>query len=346
MAEVPRPDEFPSTCMLFQGAHAHRSHRAFADAIGAEYRHFETSREPTGTNQDVNSEFARVRTALSLSDKYHIVVAEGTAPIQTAMAYKLLGNWETTALYLAADETFYTLDSRASKLLWDGLKPITGRTLNGIIAVGQDVYDWATPYLGPLNYEVVHPPIYDEKYDLLSSLPAASPDKEFLVLSAGTTKPTNNYDKLAAATERLLERGVSVETVILGKEHPHEPYAGDDHITTPGFVDLETFADYFERASVYVQPSVGDSFPVAALEGILSGTPTMVTSGVGVRELLPESQVVTPTVEGLADGIEWFHGMSAERRRELGASQRDCVADLTVAKQTKEFRRAVWRFSS
>ncbi|MFC6755570.1 MULTISPECIES: glycosyltransferase family 4 protein [Haloarcula] len=342
MIEDADPEGFSPACMLFQGAHAHPSHQVFADSIGADYRHFETGRLPDGDrNQDVNSELERVRTARSLSDHYEIVVAEGTAPIQTAMAYRLLGNWDTNVLYLAADETFYALESLSSTLLWNALKPLTARLLDGVVAVGQDVYDWSKPYLGERPVEVVHPPIDDDKYELLSDLSPNSPDEEFLLLSAGTTKPTNNYDKLAAATEELVDRGLPVQTVVLGADHPNEPYSDLDAVSTPGFVDLSEFRSYFERASVYVQPSVGDSFPVAALEGILSATPTLVTSGVGVRELLPDSQVVAPTIEGLVDGIEAHYAMPAAERRELGAAQRSLVENLTVANQSKLFRQAV-----
>jgi len=347
MSENSPTNEFPPVCMLFQGAHAHPSHRAFANSVNAEYRHFETGDPPIdGVNQDVHNEIDRIRTALSLSNKYSIVIAEGTAPVQTAMAYKLAGNWRTTVLYLAADETFYTLDSQRSKLLWNALTPVTKWALDGIIAVGRDVYNWATPYLGKLDVEIVHPPIDDEKYERLSSLPVTSSDDEFIVLSAGTTKDTNNYDMLSRATGQLVDAEIPIRTVILGDNHPEESYANLDHVTTPGFVDLSEFTSWFERASVYVQPSVGDSFPVAVLEGILSGTPTLVTSGVGVRELLPESQEVDPTVNALAEGIRTMYETPAKERHELGASQRNLVMDLTVDNQTKEFQRAVRRFYS
>lgn len=340
-------DEFPPVCMLFQGAHAHPSHRAFADSVNAEYRHFETGKPPIDDiNQDVHNETKRIRTALSIPNDYSIVIAEGTAPVQTAMAYKLVGNWETTVIYLAADETFYTLNSKKSKLIWKALTPITKWALDGIIAVGRDVYDWATPYLGKIDMEVVHPPIDDEKYDRLSSLPVTSSDEEFIVLSAGTTKNTNNYDMLSRATGQLVDAGIPVRTVILGSNHPDESYADLEHVTTPGFVEMSEFTSWFKRASVYVQPSVGDSFPVAVLEGILSGTPTLVTSGVGVRELLPKSQEVAPTADALAEGIRTMYETPAEERHELASSQRNLVADLTVDNQTKDFQRAVRRFYS
>lgn len=345
MVDLTNSGSFPSACMLFQGEHAHRSHRRFAEAIDAEYRHFETGRQPIeGTNQDIHSELARIKTARSLPEKYEIVIAEGTAPIQTVMAYKLLNNQHTVALYLAADETFYAHDGWVSTLLWKALKPVTARTIDGIIAVGRSVYEWATPYLGHLEVEVVHPPIGNGKYDRLMTLNPTSPQDKFSILSAGTTKSTNNYSELARATEHLRNSGYPVQTTILGANHPDESYADREYISTPGFVDLDTFTEHFEQASVYVQPSIGDSFPVATLEAILSGTPTLVTEGVGVKELLPDDQVVVPSVEGLADGIERMYQMPFQRRRDLGASQRNLVTDLTVNNQTKEFRRAVANF--
>ncbi|WP_227356233.1 glycosyltransferase family 4 protein [Haladaptatus salinisoli] len=335
-------------CMLFQGKHAHPAHRVFGDSVGAEYIHFETGDTPTTDKegnylcQDQHSIQARVRAGRSISEKYDVVIAEGTAPIQTLLVYATATNPDVKALYLAADETFYTLSERKSKYLWYGLKPVAYRLLDGCIAVGQDVYDWATPYLGNLPVGIVHPPIADSKYSSLAKLKPRSQQKDFVVLSAGSAQESKNQLMLATVTERLREKfGDHIRTVFLGNGHTEQPYATQPGIETPGFVPLAEFVDWFERASVYVQPSIGDSFPVGSLEGMLSGTPTVVTTSVGTRQFLPADQIAEPTVDSLTERLSFLYELGVEERVERGTAGRERVFGLRESTQQRHFHAAV-----
>lgn len=337
-----------TACMLFQGGHAHVAHRVFGDGVNAEYIHFETGDAPTKdsegnyVNQNRHSIRDRVATGRSLSDKYDMVIAEGTAPIQTLLVYSTFTNPDVKSLYLAADETFYTLSDRKSKYLWYGLKPVVHRLLDGCIAVGQDVYDWATPYVGDLPMGIVHPPIAESKYDSLANLNPQSSQDEFLILSAGTAQESKNQPMLATVTKYLRDTyGDHIHTVFLGNNHANQPYATQPGIITPGFVPLSEFATWFERASVYVQPSIGDSFPVGSLEGMLSGTPTVVTNSVGTRHLLPADQVTEPTVESLTDCLSFLYELGYTERVERGRAGRERVLGFRESTQQRRFRAAV-----
>ncbi|WP_339102589.1 glycosyltransferase family 4 protein [Haloterrigena salinisoli] len=340
-AEPSRPTESGSAdrCLLYQNSDAHPAHRVFADAVGADRRHFETGRPPeSGGNTERIVD--RLRTAGTLP-AYDTVIAEGSAPLQTGLAYKLR-HPGTTLVYLAADETFYTLAERPTRYLWQGLKPLSSRLLDGVIAVGRDAYRWGRPYLGDVPVAYVRPPIGDAKYERLASLSPNSPRDPFTILSAGEAKPANGYDRLARAVGRFARTvDADVRLVVLGEGHEAEGYADRSHVLTPGFVDLDTFADWFGRASVYVQSSRGDAFPVAALEGILSGTPTVVTEATGVRELLPERQVIPPTEAGLLAGLRDVFERSPAEREAAASEQRDLVSDLTESNQGKRFGAAL-----
>lgn len=316
----------------------------FADAVGADRRHFETGARPSESDGNTERIVDRVRTAATLP-AYDTVIAEGSAPLQTGLVYKLR-HPETTLVYLAADETFYTLSERPTRYLWRGLEPLSRRLLDGVIAVGRDVYDWARPYLGDHPVAYVRPPISDAKYERLASLSPNSPQDPFTILSAGEAKPANGYDRLARAVGRFARAvDADVRLVVLGEGHEAEGYADRSHVLAPGFVDLDTFADWFGRASVYVQSSRGDAFPVAALEGILSGTPTLVTEATGVRELLPARQVVPPTEEGLLEGLQDVFERSPAEREATASEQRDLVADLTESNQGERFSAALEEFA-
>ncbi|NUC70836.1 glycosyltransferase family 4 protein [Haloterrigena sp. SYSU A558-1] len=331
-------------CLLYQNSDAHPAHRVFADAVGADRRHFETGVRPSESNGNTERIVDRIRTGGTLP-AYDTVIAEGSAPLQTGLAYKLRRP-DATLVYLAADETFYTLSERPTRYLWRGLEPISRRLLDGVIAVGRDVYDWARPYLGDHPVAYVRPPISDAKYGRLASLSPTSPQEPFTILSAGEAKPANGYDRLARAVGRFARTvDADVRLVVLGEGHEAEGYADRSRVLTPGFVDLDTFADWFGRASVYVQSSRGDAFPVAALEGILSGTPTVVTEATGVRELLPPRQVVPPTETGLLEGLRDVFERAPDERRSAASEQRDLVADLTESNQGDRFSAALEEFA-
>lgn len=331
-------------CLLYQNSDAHPAHRVFADAVDADRRHFETGSRPPESGGNTERTLDRLRTAGTLP-AYETIIAEGSAPLQTGLAYKVR-HPGTTLIYLAADETFYTLSERPTRHLWRALEPLSSRLLDGVIAVGRDAYRWARPYIGDVLVAYVRPPIADEKYERLAALSPNSPADPFTILTAGEAKPANGYDGLARAVDRFAETvDADVRLVILGEGHEAEGYADRTHVLTPGFVDLDTFADWFDRASVYVQSSRGDAFPVAALEGILSGTPTIVTEATGVRELLPARQVVPPTEAGLFDGLAVFADLSPAERRSVASDQRGLVTDLTESNQRDRFSTALERFT-
>lgn len=343
-ASGPRGAEPSNRCFLYQNDDAHPAHRVFADAVDADRRHFETGARPPAPGGNTERIVDRLRIAGTLPS-YDTVIAEGTAPLQTGLAYKLRRPG-TTLVYLAADETFYTLPERPTRHLWRGLKPLANRLLDGVIAVGRDVYRWARPYVGDVPVAYVRPPIADDKYDRLASLSPRSPADPFTVLSAGEAKPANGYDRLARAVERFAGTvEADVRLVVLGEGHDERAYADRPHVVTPGFVDLDAFADWFGRASVYVQSSRGDAFPVAALEGILSGTPTLVTEATGVRELLPARQVVPPTERGLFEGLRDVSERSLDERRATASEQRRLVADLTESNQGDRFSAALEEYA-
>jgi glycosyltransferase involved in cell wall biosynthesis len=333
------------TAMLFQGAEPHPAHRAFGDAVDADYRHFETGRPPNGEDQDVDAELARLRTGISISTEYDLMIAEGSAPLQTLLVYGVRSP-ETTCVFLAADETFYDLDARRSRHLWRVLRPLVDHLLDGVVAISEDVLASVRPVVGSTPTRKVYPPIADDKHESLSALdPASSTGDGVGLLTAGTVKPVNNHDLLRAAAERLREEHNTAATVtILGAGHDTMPYAEPEWVRTPGFVDVETFRVAFRDATVYVQPSRRDGFSVAAAEGMLSGTPTVVTEGVGARELLEDEFVAELTPSSLADTLVGVVETDTHRRKAIGRRQRKTVVGLTETRQASEFQAAADAF--
>lgn len=329
--------------MLFQGDSPHPAHRTFGDAIDCTYNHFETGDSLGSSGTERGGIPSRIRTAFSLPTRFDVIIAEGTAPLQTALAYGAVCNPDALVLYLGADETFYTLRNRRTRYVWRALRPISNRILTGSIVISDLVYEWGRPYLGQLPYEIVAPPIPADRYDRLKGIAVASPASPFRVLSVGAARRNKNHGELVSAVETLRNRiDTEAELVLVGEGHDKVDY-GREWVSTPGFVSVEEFIRLHKTASVYVQPSSADGYGIAVVEAMLGGTPTVATEMVGAANRLSKNHVCRPTADDIAERLWWVFEQPVERRVDIGHTHRDAVLDLTEANQAGAFRGAVKR---
>jgi len=80
-----------------------------------------------------------------------------------------------------------------------------------------------------------------------------------------------------------------------------------------------------QSSSLYVQPSRGDAFPVASLEALAAGLPTIVSSENGVKEVIGKidgSMIVDLDHKALADAIISFFDKSQKEKTELSEQSR------------------------
>ncbi len=363
--------------MLHQFHQPHHAHRVFGDAVGADYRHFETGDEIGGPEENLDSMLARLRTAIDL-ESYDVVIGEGTTPIYTLLFYKLLNRRDARIVPLIADETFLTIGEQRTRHLWRRvIGPLASRLVSGAIAVGNLARSWAERYL-EVPFEIVHPPIADAKYDALepigravdeavtsesSSAPVATAsrtdgagdvegddgpggdDESVRILHAGTVS-----DRAAVAKKnvgllaRVVESEPDWELRLLGAGHDAFAYSDRPGVSALGYLDLEAFAAEFAAADVYVQPSSGDAFPVASLEAMLAGVPTVVSTAAGTRELVDPVDpllVRAPVASDVRRGIEYARSLSPDERRERAAALRERVLPLTEDRQAAAFRDAL-----
>lgn len=345
--EMPTGTSIGDVVMFYQGEAPHSAHGPFADAVNADLRHFETGRTPyrnqSSKYQNSNTGLItdRIKTG-SITFGYDIAIAEGSAPLHTLLVHKTLYP-STTAIYLAADEYFKTLPNRVAHPLWSaGVGKVANRLLDGVIAVGKDAATWAAQYLGDVPIKICHPPISDKKYDQLADLRPQSPQNPFTIISVGEARKTKRFDRVVDAAQQLQDRiDAKVITILLGDGHQVQPYAETNGVKTPGFLPIDEFIKQYEEASVYVQASDGDAFPVATLEAMLTGTPTVVTKGVGTRRLLPDENVVKPTATALVERLEALYVQETTERQAYGESLQTMVEDLTETTQQRRFRTAV-----
>lgn len=327
-----------NVCMLYQGDSPHPAHRTFGDAVNSTYCHFESE-----NGQRYGSILPRIWNGLNISSKYDIIIAEGSAPLQTALVYGLFRNPNATVLYLAADETFFTLKNRATRYIWRILRPIIDHVLDGCISVSKTAYAWCRSYLGDHQNEIVHPPIPSNRYADLRNLPMTPTESIFSILSVGRAEPIKNHQTLVEAVGELRNM-VDTELclTLVGKEHSAREYAAREWVLTPGYVSNDKLVSLYERADVYVHPSIADAYPVSTLEAMLSATPTIVTNHVGTAHRLHSGDVCEPTIRGLSNAIQCRINTNATHI-ETGQRLRSSVEGLTETSQASAFREAVAR---
>lgn len=112
-----------------------------------------------------------------------------------------------------------------------------------------------------------------------------SPDEPFHVVTVMRLAPRKRLGALLRIFRTVAERRPGAHLTIIG-DGPHrgvgERRARSMPVTFTGRMDRVGIRDVFETAHVYVQPSVYESFGIAALEARCAGLPVVARSGSGV----------------------------------------------------------------
>lgn len=337
--------------MLHQFHQPHPAHQVFGDAVDADYRHFETGNPIGGAEENIGSMLSRLTNAISL-EEYDIVIGEGTTPIYTLLFYKVLNNWNTDIVPLIADETFLRISQQQTHYLWqNGIGQIMSELVSGVIAVSQLCESWASKYLDS-EYYIVHPSIDKQKHSLLKDVNQSyEVDSSTKILHAGSVTDglaveKKNVDGLS----KVVSERDDWQLRLLGKCHGEFDYSSLPGVTAVGYLeDLSEFAEEYRRADIFVQPSSGDAFPVASLEAMLAGIPTIVSEKTGTKEIVEgvDSNLVCDSSDtGIQSSIEYAIGLSVSERGRIGQELRNQVIELTEYNQSKHFRRALTQITS
>ncbi|MFI4859543.1 MAG: glycosyltransferase [Phycisphaerales bacterium JB063] len=159
---------------------------------------------------------------------------------------------------------------------------------------------------------------------------------EKVVLFLGRVTMQKGPEYFVSAAKRVLEKLENVKFVIAG--------AGDQidqtiaqataagigkHVTFTGFLHGDEVAKAYERADVFVMPSVSEPFGIAPLEAVAHDVPVIISKQSGVSEVLTHAlKVDFWDVDDIADKI-----IGVLRHPSLGQTMRQ-HADLQVRKLT------------
>jgi glycosyltransferase involved in cell wall biosynthesis len=119
------------------------------------------------------------------------------------------------------------------------------------------------------------------------------------ILYVGEWRRYKNLPKLAAAFDKLIDKGLDLQLVLAGKPDPYYPKIKDqifkiqhrDRIITPGRVSDEELNLLYNSAELFVLPSLMEGFGLTALEAASCGIPIACSDIPTLREIVGQAGV-------------------------------------------------------
>jgi glycosyltransferase involved in cell wall biosynthesis len=321
----------------------HRVHRGFAEAVGADLVDYRAHSAGllSGTVADDLVNGTRI-------PDYDVLIVEGSVPLYTALVAR--ARTDVRVVYLCADHGFYELGrgdfsgSSLTKTLVGrfgrpAVSQVGRRGIDGVVAVSEFAAEYTRPIVGaetPL--EVAHPYVESRLQAELAATDVSLASTTAVAVGQGAHY--KGFDLLVDAWPTVRRHHPDAELHLVGSDHP-QSYADTAGVVVHGYVD--SLSEALSHASLYVQPSRMDAFPVSTLEAMCAGLPTLVTESTGTRSeagALDSSLVVQPTASALAEGVSRYFDRPLADRLELSGRARDRGAQFDEQSQRAAFQRA------
>ncbi|WP_336338737.1 glycosyltransferase family 4 protein [Haloarcula brevis] len=281
-----------------------------------------------------------------------VYLVEGSQPLWAS----LLASVRTGAsvVYLCADHGFYNL-GHGSFEGQSPLKTVVGRFgrpvvkrvgrwgIDGVVAVSEFAAEFVSPFVSASTpVRIAHPYVQPDRYDSLLTIDPAFDECRAVTIGRGARY--KGIDLLVEAWPMIRESHPDAKLDVVGTDHP-TVYGEQAGVTVHGYVDDDHLISLLGQASLFIQPSRMDTFPVATLEAMCAGLPPLVTDCTGTRSearALDAELVVKPTPRSIAAGVRaYFERLVTERER-LGAAARERGRQFDRATRTAAFRRAFY----
>jgi glycosyltransferase involved in cell wall biosynthesis len=322
----------------------HPAHRGFAEAIGAEL-------VPFREDGAAGSLLADLRSSLRYPDA-DVYLVEGSQPLWAALAAGVRTG--ARVVYLCADHGFYSL-GRGGFEGQSLTKTLVGRFgtpavrqvgrwgIDGVVAVSEFAARFVRPYVGPdAPIRVAHPYVQPDRHGALLDLePSLGATR---AVTVGRRAPYKGVDLLVEAWSSVRRSHPGAGLDVVGAGHP-EAYGDVPGVTVHGYVGDDELPSVLSRASLFVQPSRMDTFPVTTLEAMSAGLAPVVTDRTGTRSearALDPSLVAEPTVEGLAAAVTGYFERPVRDREWLAAAARERGRTFDRATRIAAFERAFY----
>lgn len=303
-----------NVAMVHHGKSPHPAHQGFAESIGADV----IPCNPTEGTGLLSLGYELVHGARL---EYDVVIAEGSRPLFTIVSQGLFQ--DSIIIYLCADQFFFDLNySTNSNRVKRGIINWLNRSIvDGVIAVSDFAAEFIRTSVGSsVPVRVVHPYIQSDRFEELANVCPDLSSNTAITISSAPTGMVGAYKGVDILVEswKFVRRDTPDATLrIIGKGHP-ETYQEKGGVKVEGYVD--SIMEVFRNASLYVQPSRADTYPVTVLEALRAGLPSIVTNTTGNRsevKTIDPMLVANPTAESLSDKMKYYFGTTIGYKEKL-----------------------------
>jgi len=326
---------------VYRGDSPHPAHAGFAESIDATLVGFDRLGIPM-LHQSVPEE---VLNGVFLP-KYDVYVVEGTRAMYGMLAGQMVRNG--TLVYLAGDQAVYKLteddydlQSPLNRLIGrygiGTMRRLFTRYVDGVMAVSEFSASYTQRVVEDKPTRVANPYIASD--NLLEALGDVEPSLgSNVAVTVGTHSRYKGQDMLVEAWPRVREVHPTAELHLVGSDYPPE-YESVPGVTIKGFVD--SLPPVLAEASLYVQPSRADNFPVSVLEAMRAGLPVVVTSSTGSKSEVVQfgtEFVCQPSPGSLATAVISYFDRPASERQTLSSSAKEIGSNFDGQSRRAAFR--------
>ena len=322
----------------------HPSHKGLADSIGSEFISFTNFRFGPDLITPINI-IEIIVNGLKLP-KYDVYLCEGLLLTLPILAKKMMGYKKGKVIVLLAESNLIVatlgmpkakhvrkkLWKLSSKMLWK----IAPKYIDGAIAVSKFMKEEASKVLsGPIR--IAHPYVRDEVYEALRNT-APSLESHNIVF-VGEGKPENGINVLLDAFKIVKKDFFDANLCIIGKNHS-EKWNKIDGVHVEGFVN--DFVPYFQKSSLFCLIGAGQPFPVAVLEALCAGLPTIVSKYTGSKEIVKKigkEFIAELDPEDVANRIIWYFSLSEREKKEISKKAKEISKSFNKKERCEKFQR-------
>jgi len=325
--------------VLFLYYNPHPSHRAFAETVRADFLSYDHYSKHKVLPRTVKT----IINGAKIPD-YDVYLTEGGAPLAPLAIKKLIKiNKKRKLLHinLISDHTFIMMQHTPKELAgqynsYTNLAHrFASRYIDGAIAVSDFAKQTAEIFID-VPIRVVHPFIEDDLYRRLSLLKPNVNSRKILSVGSGLYK---GMDILVNAFRIVKEDLPDAELHIIGRGHPNK-WNDISGVHVAGYVD--DLIPYLENASLFVQSSRADTFPVSTLESLRAGLPTIVTDKTGTMEVISDlgpEFIRRVDEDDIAEGILHYFDQSDMKRERLSDKAKIISKKFNRSEMCKNFKR-------
>jgi len=327
--------------ILFVYSGLHSSHIGFAKAINADlwYYHYYFC------NHNLPRIFKSLINGIFLPSHYDVYICEGGSPMIPVAIKKLISNNNKKFIHivLVADPTFMMIKYTPKEMrkvytrVVNYSHKITGKYVDGAIAISKFAKE-SIKEIFNIPVKVVYPYIVKERY---LSLAKIKPNLDgTTIISIGDNRPSKGMDILINAFKIVKKEFNDAKLIIIGKGYDKWKHTLDiSDINIVGYA--KDLTPYFRLASLYVQASRADMFPVATIESLRAGVPAIVTEMTGTKEVIEKLNkkfIRKVDANDIAEGIMYYFDLPYSKKVKLSIKARKLSAIFNEEKMCKLFR--------